>query len=109
MARMDPTLDSSSNPGFGNPSYVVDGESVAVNAIALYNAVMDGAPHYLEVRSADLSERTQMRVGQYTEGVLHCFGLYLSDTEATPESRAAAHAYVQARLALRGVTLPDLP
>ena len=80
----------------------------------LRTAITDGAPHMVRGARLDLSASFAMTlsnsVGGYGfSGTVHALALHLSDTEATAESRAAAHAYVQARLALHGVTLPDLP
>lgn len=92
---------------------LVDGVPAGATRTEIHAAAATGAPVYIEARGAYLTGWGHLGIGEYTGfemvATVHGIALYLSDTEATDESRAAAHAYVKARLALRGVVLPDLP
>lgn len=94
-------------------SYAVDG-SVIVSPTRndLSIAWATGVPTYAEGRGLGMSAMTYVLFGGNDlalTGTVHALALHLSDTEASAQSRAAAHAHVRALCARRGVTLPDLP
>lgn len=84
-----------------------------LNRATVSQAWAVGSPVYAEMQGAAFNAWDRLHLFGYTQyqlqGTIHAIALHLSDTEATDESRAAAHAYVKARLALHGITLPDIP